>query len=70
MGKSSVGYGIDSLSRFMAKALLTIIYKSSVASTNKRGDRGSPYRTPHLHLKNLPGTPLSSTTDEPDERMA
>jgi hypothetical protein len=35
-----------------------------------RGDKGSPCRTPLLHLNCLPETPLSSTDEDPEERMA
>jgi hypothetical protein len=46
------------------------IYSSSAARTKRRGDRGSPWRTPLLHLKNFPGTPFNRIADDPEERTA
>jgi hypothetical protein len=57
------------LSRLMAAALLISTCNNSAANTKSNGDNGSPYRTPCLHLKNLLGTPLRRTADDPDPRM-
>jgi hypothetical protein len=40
---------------------LTNMCKSSAASTNMRGESGSPCRTLVLHLKNFQGTPFRRT---------
>jgi hypothetical protein len=69
IGKSEVGWGIGIVSKFIDAALLINTCKSSAANTNKRGDSGSPYRTPLLHLKNFPGVPFKRIADDPDERI-
>ena len=51
------------------KASLMAAWRRSAASTKMRGERGSPYRTPHLQWNCRPGVPLSSTDDLPEEKM-
>lgn len=51
------------------QALLTILWKRSVARTNKRENKGSPCLTPLKQLKGFPGIPLSSTEEDPLPRM-
>ena len=38
--------------------------------TNKSGERGPPYLTPHLHLNCLPNRPFRSTEDDPVGRIS
>jgi hypothetical protein len=56
-------------SRPWEAAWLTKIWRSSAASTKRKGDRGSPCLTPLLHLKNFPGIPLSRTAVQAEFRM-
>ena len=49
-----------------------LIYQDSVKLCSKHKEKwreGSPCRTPLLHLKNFPGTPLSRIAEEPVSRM-
>jgi hypothetical protein len=41
----------------------------SAAMTKRRGERGSPYLTPLLNLKGVPGTPFKRTEEEPEVRI-
>lgn len=49
-------------------ASLMIDWRRSAAITNNRGDKGSSCLTPLLHLNGLPGTPFSTTEEEPEAR--
>lgn len=50
------------------QALLTTVWSRSAASTNRRGESGSPCLTPLLQIKVLPGIPLRRTEEVPDSR--
>jgi hypothetical protein len=69
IGKSSMGYGIGAWRRFWEAAVLIDICRSSTASTNSKGESGSPCRTPLLHLKYFPETPLSRTAVEAEHKI-
>ena len=66
MGKSIPSIGSGAWSNPSLKALFTIHWRRSAASTKRRGDKGSPCLTPLLHLNCFPGTPLRSAEDIPE----
>jgi hypothetical protein len=54
----------------LSTASFRISCNNSTASTNRRGDKGSPYLTPLLHRNVLPGTPFSSMDNWAELRIS
>ena len=70
IGKSWLWEGIVRVKVRWENIWLTTDCKRSAAITKRRGERGSPYLTPHLHSNCLLGMPLSNTEEDPDERIS
>jgi hypothetical protein len=60
---------IGLVNRPKEQALLTILCSNSAPRTKSNGESGSPCLTPLLHLKEFPGTPLSSTEECAEEKI-
>lgn len=57
------------LRRPRSLALFTIARRRSAVNIKRRGERWSPWRTPLLQWKVLPGTPFSITDEVPDSMI-
>jgi hypothetical protein len=61
--------GMGRLSIFKSLTLFNKVCRKSAAKTKSKGDRGSPYPTPLLQWKILPGTLLRRIVDVPELKM-
>jgi hypothetical protein len=61
--------GIGRFKRCWSLALLRSVCNKSAASTNKRGERGSPCLTPLLQWKVFPGTPFRRMVEIPELKI-
>jgi hypothetical protein len=65
IGKSPSPTSRGGFSSPLSLRSLTMYYNGSAPRTKRRGERGSLYLTPLLHLNFLPRTPLTNTEEVP-----